>query len=123
MVFEFERAHGVGDVFDRVRLAVREIVHGIDAPLVAGAVMVGVQDAVHDRIAQVEVGRGHVDFGAQHARAVGEFALAHALEEVEIFFDGAVAVRAFFAGLGERAAILADFVGAQIVDVGLAVFD
>ena len=47
------------------RLAVREVVHRIDAPLVAGAVMLGVQDAVHHRVAHVQIGRGHVDLGAQ----------------------------------------------------------
>ena len=82
MIGEFQRAHGVGDVLDGIRLAVRVVVHGIDAPLVAGAVVRGVKDAVHDRIAHVEVGRGHVDLGAQNARAVGELAGFHSLKEV-----------------------------------------
>ncbi len=113
MVFEFERADGVRDVLDGIRLAVREVVHRVDAPLVAGAVMLGVEDAVHDGIAHVEVRRGHVDFGAQGARAVGEFAGLHALEQIEIFFDGAIAIGAVFAGLGEGAAVLANLVGAS----------
>ena len=68
MVGELQGTHGVGDALERIRLAVGVVVHGIDAPLVAGALVRGVEDAVHDRIAHVEVGRGHVDFGAQ-ARA------------------------------------------------------
>ena len=123
MVGELERAHGVGDVLDRIGLAVRVVVHGVDAPLVAGAVMRGVEDAVHDRVAHVEVGRGHVDLGAQHARAVGELAVLHAHEEVEILFDGAVAIGAVLAGLGQGAAVLADLVGGEVVDVGLAGLD
>ena len=67
VVGELEGAHGVGDALDGIRLAVGVVVHGVDAPLVAGAVMRGVEDAVHDRVAHVEVGRGHVDFGAQDA--------------------------------------------------------
>ena len=98
--------------FDRIRLAVREIVHRIDAPLVAGAVMLGVQDAVHDGIAQVQVRRRHVDLGPQRARAVGKFAGLHALEQVQVLFDGAVAIRALLAGLGQRAALLANFIRA-----------
>ena len=94
VVGELEGAHGVGDVLDGVRLAVGVVVHGIDAPLVAGALVRGVEDAVHDGVAHVEVGRGHVDFGSQDAGAVGEFAVLHAGEEVEIFFDGAVAIGA-----------------------------
>ena len=107
----------------RIGLAVGVVVHRIDAPLVAGAVMLGVQDAVHHRIAHVQVGRGHVDLGAQDARAVGEFARPHALEQIEIFFDRAIAIRAVLAGLGQRAAVFADFVGGQVVYVGLARFD
>ena len=71
---------------DGIRLPVREVVHRVDAPLVAGAVMLGVQDAVHHRVAHVQVGRGHVDLGAQRARAVGKLAGLHALEQVQVLF-------------------------------------
>ena len=64
----------------------------------AGARMVGVQDAVEHRVAQVDVAGRHVDLGAQHARAVRKFAGAHAAEQVEIFLDRAVAERAVLAG-------------------------
>ena len=67
MIFELERTHRMRDAFDRIGLAVGVIVHRIDAPFVSGAVMLSVQNAVHHRIAQVQVRRGHVDFGAQHA--------------------------------------------------------
>ena len=118
-----EGAHGVGDALDGVGLAVRVVVHGVDAPLVAGAVVGDVENAVHDGVAHVEVGRGHVDFGAEDAGAVGEFASLHASEEVEIFFDGTVAVGRIFSGLGEGAAVLTDFVGGEVVDVGFAGLD
>ena len=123
VIFEFQRADGVGDAFDGIALPVRVVVHRVDAPLVAGAVMLGVQDAVHDGVAQVEVGRRHVDFGAERARAIGELAGLHAREEVEILFDAAIAVGALLAGFGGRAAVLADLVGGQVADVGLAGFD
>ena len=123
MVLKLQRADGVRDVLDRIRLAVREVVHRIDAPLVAGAMMLGVQNAVHHRVAQVEVGRGHVDFRPQGARAVGKLAGPHALEQIEILFHRAVAIRAFFAGLGQRAAIFAHLLGGEVADVRLAVLD
>ncbi len=123
MVGELQGTHGVRDLFERIRLAVREVVHRIDAPLVAGAVMLGVEDAVHDRVAHVEVGRGHVDLGAQDAGAVGKLALAHALKQVEILLDAAVAVGAVCAGLGEGAAMLANLLGGEVIDVGLAGLD
>ena len=123
VIFEFEGADGVGDALDGIALPVRVVVHGVDAPLVAGAVMLGVEDAVHDGVAHVEVGRRHVDFGAEGAAAIGELAGLHAGEEVEIFFDAAIAVGALLAGFGGGAAVLADLVGGEVADVGLAGFD
>ena len=110
MVFKLERADGMGDAFDGVRRAVREIVHRIDAPLVAGAVMGGAENAVHHGVAHVEVGGSHVDLGPQGAGAVREFSRAHTREEVEVLLNGSVAVRTFFAGLGQRASIFPDLV-------------
>ena len=112
-----------GDPLERVGLAVGAVVGRIDAPLVARAVVRGVQDAVHDRVAHVEVGRGHVDLRPQRARAVGKLAGPHPPEQVEVLLDRAVAVGAVAARLGERAAVLADLVGRQVADVGLAGLD
>ena len=123
VIFEFQCADGVSDAFDGIALPVGVIVHRVNAPLVAGAVMLGVEDAVHDGIAEIEVGRRHVDFGAEGACAIGEFAGFHAREEVEIFFDAAIAIGALGAGLGERAAVLTDLVGGQVADIRLAGFD
>ena len=47
----------MGDALDGVGLAVGPVVHRVDAPLVAGVLMLGVQDAVHHRVAQVDVRR------------------------------------------------------------------
>ena len=101
----------------------RVVVHRVDAPRVAGAVMVRAADAVQHRVAHVDVRRRHVDLRAQHARAVGELAGAHPPEQVEVLVHRAVAVRALAARLRQRAAVLADLVGGQVVDVRLAVAD
>ena len=55
--------------------------------------------------------------------AVLEFSGAHPAEHVEILLDGSIAIRALTARLGERAAIFADLIGCQAVDVGLALRD
>ena len=120
MDLELERADRVGDALDGVGLAVGEVVGRVDAPGVAGARMRGVHDPVEHGVAQVDVRRGHVDPRAQHSRPVGELAGAHPLEEVEALLDRAVAAGAVPAGLGERAAVLADLVGREVVHVGLA---
>ncbi len=123
MVLVLERAERVRDSLDGVLEPVRPIVHRVDAPRIAGAVVRGVQDAVHDRVAQVEVGRGHVNPGAERPRAVRELAGAHLRKEVQVLLDGAVAVRAVLARPGQRAAMGADLVGGQVADVGLALSD
>ena len=123
MILELQRAERVRDALDRVRLAVGEVVQRIDAPLVARARVRRVQDPVEHRVAQVDVRRGHVELRPEHLRAVGKLARAHALEQVEALVDRAVAPRAVLARLGERAAVLADLVGGEVVDVGVARLD
>ena len=58
-------------------------------------------------------------FARERARAVGKLAGLHALEQIEVFRDAAVAERAF---LGV-AAVFVGFVRRQVADVGLALFD
>ena len=120
VVLEFQRADRMRDVLDRVRLAVRVVVARIDLPLRAGARMAGMEDAVHHRVAQVDVARRHVDLGAQHAGAVLELAGAHAAEQIEVLLDRAVAERRVLARLGQRAAVLAHLGRRLVVDIGLA---
>ena len=123
VILELQRADRMGDALDRVGLAVRVIVARIDRPDVAGARMGGVQDAVEHGIAQVDVAGGHVDLGAQHPGAVGKLAGLHAAEQIEVFLHAAVAERAVLAGLGQRAALDADFLLRLVVDIGMAVPD
>ena len=123
MLLELERAERVRDVLDRIRRRMREVVHRIDAPGIAGPVVMGPPDAVEDRIAHDDVGRRHVDPGPEHMRTVLELAGAHAREQVEAFLDWPVAERAVAASLGQRAAVLADFLGAEAVDIRLAGHD
>ena len=113
---ELERAQRVGHALDRVRLAVRHVVGGVDAPGVAGPRVARVHDPVQHRVAQVDVGRGHVDLGPQHPRAVLELARAHAREQVEVLVDGPVPVRRVRARRRQRAARLAGLVGGLVVD-------
>ena len=90
MVLELEGADGVGDAFERVLEAVGPVVHRVDAPGGAGVVVFLVDDAVEDRIAEVEVGRGEVDLGADGHRAVGVLAGLHLFDELEALGGGAI---------------------------------
>ena len=106
----------MGDAFDRVaKCSARSRTSGRSARRrrCSGARRA---DAVDRRVAQVDVAAGHVDLRAQRARAVGEFAGAHAPEQVEVLVDAAIAERRVAAGLGQRAAVFAHLVGAQVAD-------
>ncbi|VTR69198.1 conserved hypothetical protein [Desulfosarcina cetonica] len=120
VVFELQGAQAVGDALQAVRQAMGEIIHGVNAPDVAGAVVTGLADAVEGRVAHDQIRVGHVDLGAQDVGAVVEFAGAHALEEIQVLFDRAVAPGAVLARFGQRAAMVTDLVGAQIVHISLA---
>ena len=85
--------------------------------------MRGVKDPVEHWVTQVDVRRSHVDLRAEHAGAVGELAGPHSRKEVEVLVDRAVAPRRVAAGLRQRAAVLADLIGRQVVDVRVAVAD
>ena len=78
---------------------------------------------VDDGIAHIDVARSHIDFQTQGFAAIGELAVFHACEQVEVFFDTAVAVRAVFACFGQRTAVFTHFFGSQIIDIRFAVFD
>ncbi len=104
MILEFERAQRVRDMFDRIRLAMGEIVGRVDAPSRTGTRMIGMQDPVERRVAQIHVAGSHVDLGTQHAGAVLELARTHAAEQTEVFLDAPVTIRAVPARLRQRAA-------------------
>ncbi len=120
VVLELERADRVGDALDGVAVAVGEVVHRVDAPGVAGTVVVLAPDAVHHRVAQVLVAGLHVDLRAQDVGAVGILPGAHAPEDVEVLGGRAVAVGAHAARLVEAAAPRAHLLERLAVDVRLA---
>ena len=88
----------------RVRDAMGVVVQGIDAPLVPGAVVRGMTNAVDCRVAHVHVGTRHVDLQSQHVRPIRKLPGAHAAKQVEIFRHRAIAITARRARLRQRAA-------------------
>ena len=75
------------------------------------------------RVAHVDVGAGHVDLGAQHGGAVGQLAVPHVAEALQVLVDAAAAEGAVGAGLAEVAAVGAHLLGALLVHVGQAGLD
>ena len=123
LVVKLERADRVGDIFERVFDRVREGVHRVDAPLIARGLVFSKTDAIDRRIAQVDVGRSHINLGAQHHGAFRMLTVAHFAEDAQVFLWAAVAIRRVLARFEKRAAIGAHFVGALFVDVGVTGLD
>ena len=98
----------------------RVIVHRVDAPRVARVVMRGALDAVKRGVAQVDVGRRHVNLRPQDGCAVGQFPVTHLAQACQVFLWRAAAERAVGAGRGEVAARCAHLVGALLVHIGQA---
>ena len=123
MHLELQRADAVRDAFQIIAQAMREVVERIEAPLRAGVMMLHMTDAVEQGIAQPDVRGRHVDLRAKRARAVGELAILHPREEIEILLHGAIAERGILARFVGRAAIGVRVRGGKIADVGFALLD
>ena len=120
---ELERADAVRDALEVIAQAMGEVIHRVDAPFAAGVMVFRVANAVEDGIAQPNIRRRHVNFGAQCARAVGKLAVLHPREKVEIFSNGTIAERAVFAGTVGDAAVFVHVLGRKIADVGFGLFE
>ena len=101
---------------DVVAQGVGEIVHRINAPLIAGLMMLGVANAIEHRVAQPHVGRAHIDFRPKCAGPVREFARFHAGQQIETLLRNAVPEGTLLA----EAAIFVCLLRRHVADIGLA---
>ncbi|MNT72077.1 hypothetical protein D3C72_2106420 [compost metagenome] len=100
-----------------------EVVHRVDAPLVAGLVVFGKFNAIQHRIAHHDERRRHIDFRTQTGFTFLEATGTHFFEQCEVLFDAAIAERAVFARRSQRATVFADFICRQLIYVGQAFVD
>jgi hypothetical protein len=120
---EFEGTKGVSDAFEEVGLSVSEVVHGVDVPGGAGAVMRSFDDAIDDGVTEVHIGGGHVDFGTQRHGTFVELAVVHTDEEVKGLVCRSFAERRGSTGLCGRPFLERDELGGLWVDVGESLFN
>ena len=77
LVFEFQRTDAVGDVLQSIFNRVCKGIHRIDTPFVAGVVVGRSPDAVNRGIAQIDIGRSHIDFSSQYHSAIRMLGVRH----------------------------------------------
>ena len=116
-------ADRVCDPFEIVALSVCEVIHRIDLPRSACAVVRSLDYAIHDGVTEVHVGACHVDLGTEHTCAFLKLSCVHALEKVKIFFYRTVAVRAFRSGLCRCSLLGCDLLRRLVIDVCLSLLD
>ena len=62
MHLELQGTNRMSHPFEIIRLPMRKIIHGIYIPFRSGTMMRMLDNTVHDRIAEVHIGRSHVYF-------------------------------------------------------------
>ena len=122
VVFKLQRAKGVGDALQRVLDGVGEVVHGVDAPLVPLAVVVGVVDPVDHRVPHIEVAGGQIDLGPEGVLPVLKFPVLHPFKEVQGLLHGAVPPGGG-GGHADGAPVLLELLRGQPAHVGQPLFD
>ena len=101
----------------------RIVIHRINAPLAASAMMIHFANPIERRIAHVNVRRCHINFGAQRLRPVGKLPRSHAREQIEVLVHGTISPGTLLARNCRRAAIFDQFIGGEIAHVRFAQFD
>ena len=117
---ELKRAHRVGHALKRILNRVREVVHRVNAPLIAQMVVGDMTDAIQHRVTEVNIGRGHIDFGPEAPFAVRILARLHITEDFQIALGGSIPRGAGLTGLLRNAAVVLPFFLSQITAICLA---
>ena len=117
MGYELKCTERVCDTLEVIALSVCEVVHGVCVPFVAGAPVWHVEYAVHDWVAEMHVGAGHVYLGAENHLSGLYVAAVHFAEKTQALLCRTVAVRAVLSGLGGCAFLSGNLLRCLLVDI------
>jgi hypothetical protein len=70
-----------------------KIIHGINTPLVALAVMMHMTDSINDRVAHIEVAGCKINFCTERIAVILKFTGTHATEQIKALLDRTIPVR------------------------------
>ena len=113
----------MGDAFNGIRLAVREIIHRVNDPIVSGSVVFDVLHPINHRVAHQHVVMGHVNLGPQNTLTFLALACFHFLEQAKVFLRRSLPERAVGARSARRTFLRSDRIGGLVIDVSQAVPD
>ena len=100
-----------------------EIIHRINAPFITSVMMLLMTDTINDRVAHMQIRRGHVNLGAQRFFPLGKFTGLHPFKEFEVLLRGTTATGAFLARLLRHPAIVLPFFRLKLTNISLAVLN
>ena len=123
MDVKFQRTYAVGDMLYGVTLTMGEVIHGVDAPLVPGAMMMCKLDAVEEGVTEHHIGMGHVYLGTENLLSFCVLSGFHLTEKLEVFLYAAVSPGAWGTGFVYGAAVFPDLFLGLVVNVCKAPLD
>ena len=94
-----------------------------DTPGVSGSVVGNLADPVEDRVTHMDIGRSHIDLCPKHMASIFEFPFTHALEKVQILFNGSIPEGTVASRFGQGASVFPNLLCAQAVDISLSPAD
>ena len=98
----------MGHTLDGILNGMCEVIHRIDAPLVAGILVGHMCHTIDNGITHVDIGRCHINAGTQYLGAVLVLSGLHILEQCQILFYASCAAGILLTGLGQASSVLTD---------------
>ena len=95
----------------------RVVIKRINAPFASLSVVARVDNTVYCRVTHVYVGRRHIYFCTKSFCPIGKLPVFHPEEEIKIFFNGPVAIRAVLSRLGKCAAVFSHLIRCEVADI------
>ena len=108
MVLELKCTDTVGNSLNRILNRMCEIVHRIDAPLIACIMVCHMSHSVDYRVSHIHIGRRHIYSGSEDLGSILIFALLHLLKELQILFNTSVPAGVVLTGLCQGTAVFAN---------------
>ena len=120
MLHKLQGAETMGHPFEIVALSVREVIHGISIPLVAGTQMRDIHHPVEQRISEEHVRMSHIYLGSEHQSARSGLTAVHELKESQVLLHGPVTEGAVGTSLCGGALLLGYHFGTLFVHISSA---